>query len=85
MLGNLDLDFNAKEIFDALDDHFIPPSVGTTIALRSSSSCYCLSRYGIGISLHNDSLNDLLLVSVEYLREILIKLRLFQLQLCATC
>ena len=46
-----------------------------------SGSCDRLSLHIVGVSLHNDSLNDLLLVLVENLRKVLVKLRLFPLEL----
>ena len=51
-----------------------------TISLRSCSSCYGLSGYGVCIGLHNDCLDDLLLFRIEDLGEIIIELGLLLLQ-----
>ena len=47
-----------------------------TIGLRSCSSCDGLSGYGVGIGLHEDCLNDLLLFRIEDLCEVVIQLGL---------
>lgn len=51
-----------------LQTHVNIGSVWSTVG----GSCDRLSRHIVGVSLHNDSLNDLLLVLIEDLREVLV-------------
>ena len=47
-----------------------------TVSLRSCSSCNGLSGYRVRISLHDDSLDDLLLFRIKNFGEIFIELGL---------
>ena len=52
-----------------------------TVGLRSGSCLNGLGSYSISVSLHNNGLDYLLLVAIQYFREILIQIGLIALEL----